>query len=149
MGLHLWKSRWGVRFSTVVCFGCTLYKCNMAESCCSFCCVAVTLPLSPAAVWYSPCCCGVLFGVAVAVQAPLWPVYKLCPCRSSCPPPAAGHWVTFTPLTGLLSTLLFLPLDSSIFLTKLSHRSSTLFLLFIPLFPHDSFCLLVTESRCV
>lgn len=60
---------------------------------------------------------------------PLWPMYDLCPCRSSCPPPAAGHWATFTPLTGLLSTLLFLPLDSSIFLTKLSHRSSTLFLL--------------------
>lgn len=55
--------------------------------------------------------------------------YDLCPCRSSNLPPAAGHWVTFTPLTGLLSTLLFHPLDSSIFLTKLSSRSSTLFLL--------------------
>lgn len=65
------------------------------------------------------CCCA----------GPLWPVYDLCPCRSSCPPPAAGHWATFTPLTGLRSTLLFLPLDSSIFLTKLGHRSSMLFLL--------------------
>lgn len=72
-------------------------------------------------LWCFRCCC--------CCAGPLWPVYDLCPCRSSCSPPAAGHWATFTPLTGLLSTLLFLPLDSSIFLTKLSHRSSTLFLL--------------------
>lgn len=75
------------------------------------------------------CCCR---------AGALWSVYDLCPCRSSCPPPAAGHWVTFTPPTGLLSTLLFLPLDSSIFLTKLGHRSSTLFLLWYFL-SHDFF----------
>lgn len=78
---------------------------------------------------FVPCCCCVVFGVGVAEQAHFDLCMNSAPCRSSCPPPAAGHWATFTPLTGLLSTLLFLPLDSSIFLTKLSHRSSTLFLL--------------------
>ena len=66
---------------------------------------------------------------------PIWPLCDLCPCRS-CPPPAAGHWAIFTPPTGLLSTLLFLPLDSSMFLTELSHRSSTLSFS-CPLSAHD------------
>lgn len=100
-----------LRFWIVVAFPC----CHAASAC-----VIAVGVFCIAVVLFSGCCCR---------AGALWPVYDLCPCRSSCPLPAAGHWATFTPLTGLLSTLLFLPLDSSIFLSKLSHRSSTLFLL--------------------
>ncbi len=123
--------------------------CSLAYSCFSFdayprCCQgddAMVLPWfwSVVAVCLLPCSRSVIscFSLAAVLNlgcwccwaGPLWPLYDICPCRSSCPHPAVGHWATFTPLTGLLSTLLFLPLDSSIFLTKLSHRSSTLFFL--------------------
>lgn len=85
---------------------------------------AVTLMDSLCSVHLCPA--GASYCHHCVVFKPSLTYYDICPCRTSCPPPAAGHWATFTPLTGLLYTLLFLPLDSSSYLTKLRRRSFTL-----------------------
>lgn len=121
-----------------MCFGCALYKCNMAESCCSFCCVAVTLPLSPAALWFSPCCCGV-FSVLLL---PCRPHFDLC--INSAP---VGHHAPLQPLvTGshLHPSPASSPPSSSSPSTLPSSSQSSVtglprFSFFIPLFPHDLF----------
>lgn len=139
MGLYLWKkSLWGVRFSRVVCFGCALYKCNMAESCCSFCCVAVTLPLS---------LCGfrrvaVVFFFFSVLLLPCRPHFDLC--INSAP---VGHHAPLQPLvTGSHlhpSPASSSPSSSSPSTLPSSSQSSVTglprFSFFIPLFPHNSF----------